>query len=304
MNQYLKYFIYFLLGVIIYYFLFNSTNANAQKLIEGFGLKVNSDNTYLYYNAGLNVDEKYYHSKNELSTKLQSGLPLKPSYWEIDSSNTLSTIIDQNLPRITFDESTWGQPLGNNFFWKSVAPESFNDQTTPADGIITDEIKNLIFSWATLKELQSPGSFEESDTDALKKRFTKMVLDTLMEYMMENDKIIIYDYFPQKSKFHINLGNLDDDTFHKNEELTLQNFTAPGSIKVWDADGVLGPSVTKTEYSVIMSQLNTDFTDLFLQDEISNINDSISSAIQITGAPSDFKIRDHAIFYKNANNTI
>ena len=36
MNQYLKYFIYFLLGVIIYYFLFNSTNANAQKLIEGF----------------------------------------------------------------------------------------------------------------------------------------------------------------------------------------------------------------------------------------------------------------------------
>ena len=38
MNQYLKYFIYFLLGVIIYYFLFNSTNANAQKLIEGFEL--------------------------------------------------------------------------------------------------------------------------------------------------------------------------------------------------------------------------------------------------------------------------
>ena len=36
MNQYLKYFIYFLLGVIIYYFLFNSTNAKAQKLIEGF----------------------------------------------------------------------------------------------------------------------------------------------------------------------------------------------------------------------------------------------------------------------------
>jgi len=34
MNQYLKYFIYFLLGVIIYYFLFNSTGG--RKVIEGF----------------------------------------------------------------------------------------------------------------------------------------------------------------------------------------------------------------------------------------------------------------------------
>ena len=36
MNILLKYFIYFLLGIIIYYFLFNSPNVGAKKLIEGF----------------------------------------------------------------------------------------------------------------------------------------------------------------------------------------------------------------------------------------------------------------------------
>ena len=57
MNQYLKYFIYFLLGVIIYYFLFNSTNAKSQKLIEGYTYDEN-DLPDIYINTGLTISQE------------------------------------------------------------------------------------------------------------------------------------------------------------------------------------------------------------------------------------------------------
>ena len=68
MNQYLKYFIYFLLGVIIYYFLFNSTNAKSQKVIEGFVTSYDE----------LNMSGFYFDDANNLTTDPVTTDPVDP----------------------------------------------------------------------------------------------------------------------------------------------------------------------------------------------------------------------------------
>ena len=56
MNILLKYFIFFLLGIIIYYFLFNSPDIGAKKLIEGFDVATTGDRAIpiIYIKNGVN----------------------------------------------------------------------------------------------------------------------------------------------------------------------------------------------------------------------------------------------------------
>ena len=102
MNQYLKYFIYFLLGVIIYYFLFNSTNAKSQKVIEGFdtsGLSTLLKKRRLY----IKTPHKITAPGTEIEIRESNA---DGTFLNYDLTNTLGGAQDGALVPLTLDHFT------------------------------------------------------------------------------------------------------------------------------------------------------------------------------------------------------
>jgi hypothetical protein len=82
MNEILKYIIFFLLGIIVYYFLFNNPKLGARKLIEGFSAQIDDEAVDL--------------------TKLQSNLLLKSIFRKV--GNTIS--VDSGISDVYLNDGT------------------------------------------------------------------------------------------------------------------------------------------------------------------------------------------------------
>jgi len=106
MNILLKYFIYFLLGIIIYYCLFNSPNVGSKKLIEGFGTEITNRSKIIYLKSRYKLNAGTDGAQNNLEEN-DNDNDDAPIYL----INTGDTVINANL---VLSESNVGIREGEN----------------------------------------------------------------------------------------------------------------------------------------------------------------------------------------------
>ena len=132
MNILLKYFIYFLLGIIIYYCLFNSPNVGSKKLIEGFDYSTEYSSIIpdLYVKSGYNAD-------TENIVNIQ-GDPIAD---DIINSATLS----ESLISMRFLVNANPSPLGISRM-SSKKTESYFPKTLEISSGVTDTADSVIYN--------------------------------------------------------------------------------------------------------------------------------------------------------------
>jgi len=216
MNQYLKYFIYFLLGVIIYYFLFNSTNANAQKLIEGFdtaGLSTLLNKRRLYIKTPHKINDGGTGSKaqNTAGTFLDYGLQNVLTL-EHFTKNAFESIIggpDLKESPDTLDEVNIKNLLtinDGNIKVLNVLPDTINSDTLPIPGSlnltfkltnISPDIPDVVvpISGPLTLNLQP---IDLADDDFNNSLSTKLINGYDAGYSLINNNTIVYGDATQK----------------------------------------------------------------------------------------------------------
>jgi hypothetical protein len=140
MNILLKYFIFFLLGIIIYYFLFNSPNIGAKKLIEGFevdGMAMGTDIPLLFIKNG---------------TITQSG-------GELSGAEPEALVIEGGTLTTNIEESIFKSIYLNSITNGASTADMYNAIMNPA----TDPpslLKSVSFKSAQLKKPSIPDSID------------------------------------------------------------------------------------------------------------------------------------------------
>ena len=109
MNILLKYFIYFLLGIIIYYFLFNSTDSKSHKLIEGFGNLNDVNNKAIYFkNSTFDVNNQCGSINPVTFTVPTLNSPNYSDNFTYKITEAYKTGCDEELPGISISDNITG----------------------------------------------------------------------------------------------------------------------------------------------------------------------------------------------------
>jgi len=249
MNQYLKYFIYFLLGVIIYYFLFNSPNAKAQKLIEGFDNDVIDRSKILYLKSKYkitsegtdgvtissddNVNELLYIQVSEIGPKdLNTGgwnanIPTNVSENMIlnnsalDTTNILSNFTQNTNesvfldPRNFTDDSdapgNWNEPTDDEILNKTMVSVNFDIDLPEIGNEITINFKSI--------HEEEEGTFKEGTFDTGTFKYDETITAiTDGQIQMSNDNTFFYKH-AQGHIFGIHIPQITDDDIRKDSLL-------------------------------------------------------------------------------------
>jgi hypothetical protein len=177
MNILLKYFIFFLLGIIIYYFLFNSPNIGAKKVIEGFNYNSQASNIIpqLFVKTGYNKEgdtiseiEGETQLPNDLSsTSITTSLltrDINKSYLPIgedegDDNYSLSLRINPTPPILKINYKTLeasNSPLNGGVF-------SFTLDSGSPDLVFVEEPSSIISEANTI--MSTDNQNRSTDTD-------------------------------------------------------------------------------------------------------------------------------------------